>query len=320
MVATQDIVLSLVLPVFNEADHLEFSFNIIRSVLDTLTLPYEVIIVDDGSKDNTWTVIEGLTQQNSVVKGISFSRNFGKESAIVAGLRQARGQAVILMDADLQHPPMLIPEMTRIWREGLYQVINAQKTFRGDESYILKFLSGSFYFVYRIFTGFDLKNQSDFKLLDRRVVDAYLALEERNLFFRGIIPWLGFSQTYVGFQVQARASGGSKWPLVRRFLLGVSSITSFSTVPLQFVTLCGFLFLFLAVGMIVQTLYNWAEGRAVEGFTTVIILLLVIGFLLMFSLGVIGEYLAKIYQESKRRPQYIVRNSVRIDIKKDMHE
>lgn len=305
-----DVDISLILPVFNEGDHLAQSLQVILGVIDSVTPSYEVILVNDGSQDSTWDIVTAAAAANPKVRGVSFSRNLGKESAILAGLRHAAGRAVILMDADLQHPPMLIPEMVRLWREEKYDIVNARKSWRGRENAVQRMLAKSFYAIYAALTGANIRNASDFKLMDRRVVTLYGALEERNLFFRGLIPWMGFRQADVMFEVQDRAGGGTKWPPLRRLLLGMDAITSFSSVPLQLVTLCGFTFMLAAVAMILQTFFVWMSGEAVEGFTTVIILLLVIGGLLMLSLGIIGQYLARIYQEIKRRPHYIVRDKI----------
>jgi glycosyltransferase involved in cell wall biosynthesis len=299
--------LSIIVPAYQEGSGLRESLLAIHEHAQRAGLSMELIVVDDGSTDDTWRVIQTLAETHDAIAGMRLSRNFGKEAAIAAGLDRARGDACILLDADLQHPPALIPEMVRLWHEEGWDVVDAVKANRGRESAIHRLVARTFYRVARWLTGYDLQDASDFKLLDRRVVDAWRRFGERATFFRGLVAWLGFKRTRVLFDVPARAGGGSRWSFAALTGLAVHAVTAFSAVPLQLVTALGFLTLLIAVGIGVQAVRLWYGGEALPGFTTVILLQLVIGGFLMISLGIIGTYIARIYDEVKARPRYVVR-------------
>ncbi len=269
--------------------------------------------MDDGSSDETWPEIERLAIRMPELHGVSLARNFGKEAAIFAGLERSRGDAVIVIDGDLQHPPELIPDMFKAWRIGGYKVVNGRKNRRGRESRPTAYAAHLFYRLFQFFTKQPLAGASDYKLLDRQVVDIYCALRERNIFFRGMVPWLGFRQTDIFFDVGERMAGQSKWPVVKRACLAADAIVSFSALPLQLVTFAGLLFLGFAMLMAGHTVYVKLSGGAVEGFATVILLILTFGSILMLSLGMIGQYLGKIFDELKGRPRYIVQAEIGID-------
>ena len=243
--------MSIVLPAYNEEQMIEKTAGTIARLMENEDISYELVFVNDGSKDQTWERIKEASKKNSNIKGICFSRNFGKEGAVFAGLANASGDCVAVMDCDLQHPPETLITMYRLWEQG-YQ------------------------------------------------------LPERNVFFRALSSWVGFKTTYVEFHVQEREAGESKWSMKSLFKYAINNITSFSAVPMQVVTFCGVIFFLFAIVLAVQSLYLYFSGRAVAGFTTVILLLLIIGSILMFSLGVIGYYLSKIYEEVKMRPRYII--------------
>lgn len=302
--------LSVVIPLYREGDHLKKLISEIQMTLKPLNVPYELILVDDGSPDNTWSIIEEESKKYPMIGGLRLSRNFGKESAISAGLEKASGSAVILMDGDLQHPPQLIPEMLRLWRESKIDVVEAVKSNRGDESFINQTGAKMFYALLKKLSGYDLTNLTDYKLMDSRVVKAWLQMGERNLFFRGMSAWLGFKHEQIPFEVPERASGYSAMSLPRLTRLAITAVTSFSSLPLHIVTVLGGLFLLFALIMGIQTIYMKLAGLAVSGFTTVILLQLIIGSLLMITLGIIGEYIARIYEEVKRRPRYIVSKTI----------
>ncbi len=300
--------LSVVIPLFREEQHLEKVVARIREAVDPLQQSWELILVDDGSPDGTWKKIRRLSEEHANLHGVRLSRNFGKEAALCAGLERAAGKAVVVMDGDLQHPPDLIPEMVRLWRDGGADVVEAVKDHRGRESAVNRLGSHLFYAVLNLLAGYDLKNTSDFKLLDRRVVQAWLSMGERNLFFRGMVAWLGYRREEVRFRVPERVAGTSGFSLARLVRLAITAISSFSSITLHGVTLLGGIFLVFAVVLGVQTVVNKASGEAVSGFTTVILLQLIIGSMLMISLGVIGEYIARIFNEVKQRPRYLVRD------------
>ena len=297
--------MSIVLPAYNEEQMIEKTAGTIARLMENEDISYELVFVNDGSKDQTWERIKEASKKNSNIKGICFSRNFGKEGAVFAGLANASGDCVAVMDCDLQHPPETLITMYRLWEQG-YQVIEGVKASRGREGFLHKFFAKTFYKIISNATGVDMSWASDFKLLDRAAVDEFLKLPERNVFFRALSSWVGFKTTYVEFHVQEREAGESKWSMKSLFKYAINNITSFSAVPMQVVTFCGVIFFLFAIVLAVQSLYLYFSGRAVAGFTTVILLLLIIGSILMFSLGVIGYYLSKIYEEVKMRPRYII--------------
>lgn len=300
--------LSVVLPCLNEGAHLERSLATLAGVLDGLGLAYELVVVDDGSSDDTWAVLERCAAARPNLRALRLSRRFGKELALTAGLERARGAGVLVMDADLQHPPALIPAMVRAWREERYDVVEAIKAKRGEEPLLARLGAGVFYPLFRRLSGFDLEGASDFKLLDRRVLDAWNSMGERNVFFRGMSAWLGFRRKELAFEVAPRAGGTSGWSPWRLLRLGVNGITSFSTAPIHLITAIGLLFLAFSIGLGLQTLYNKLSGRAETGFTTVIVLVLMVGSLILLGLGVIGLYVARIYEEVKGRPRYVIQD------------
>ena len=299
--------LSVVVPAYDEAEGIRASLLAIANAVRLTALPFELIVVDDGSRDDTWRAIQSARQDTPEIVALRLSRNFGKEGAIAAGLDQATGDACIVLDADLQHPPALIPEMVRLWRTEDWDVVEAVKSNRGDEAASHRLVTRAFYRVASWLTGHDLQDASDFKLLDRRVVEEWRRLGERATFFRGLVAWLGFRRTRVFFQVPPRSAGHSGWSLGSLSALAIQAVTSFSALPLQIVTVLGVVTLVVAAAMAVQALRLWYNGSALPGFTTVILLQLMIGGFLMVSLGIIGTYIARIYDEVKGRPRYVVR-------------
>ncbi len=304
---------SVVIPVFQEAGVLQVFLASIRQVLSVSPVSYELVLVDDGSSDDTWPLIMQEAKSSSAVRGFRLSRNFGKELAICAGLEKARGDAVIVMDGDGQHPASLLPELIRLWQASGADVVQAVKRTRGEESLSNRVGALLFYSILEKLSGFDFKGASDFKLMSRKVVDAWLRMGERNVFFRGMTAWMGFTTVQIPFEVARRASGHSTWSYLKRLKLAITGITAFSSMPLQFVTFAGGLFLVFSIFLGGQTLYLKLAGRAVSGFATVILLELIIGSFLMISLGIIGEYLARIYREVKGRPRYLVSQSTETD-------
>jgi polyisoprenyl-phosphate glycosyltransferase len=298
--------LSLIIPAYNEEKLLLDTMQAVSCAMLGAAIPFEIVFVDDGSSDHTWSAICACAKENEFVRGVRLSRNFGKESAISAGLAHARGDCCVVMDCDLQHPPAAAVEMYKLWLHNGFDIVEGKKAKRGRESLFYKLSAGLFYRLLRLASGINLENASDFKLLDRRVVDIVLKMPERQTFFRAMPGWLGFKTAQVLFDVPERGGGRSRWSFKGLVKLAVNAITSYSALPMQAVTVCGVAFMVFALALLIQTLYMKLSGRAVEGFTTVIILLLVIGSVIMFSLGVIGVYLSKIYEEVKNRPKYIV--------------
>lgn len=302
--------ISLVVPVYKEAALLPAFLAGVTSELAKTGCRHELIVVDDGSPDDTWQIISEAAAAVPNLHALRLSRNFGKELALCAGLEHARGDAVIVMDGDGQHPPALLPEMVRLWQTTSADIVEAVKTKRGPESFSGRTGALLFYVVLNKLAGVNLKGVSDFKLMNRKVVDAWLKMEERNVFFRGMTAWLGFKHVQVPFEVPGRAGGTTGWSFAKRLTLALTGISAFSSLPLQFVTIAGLLFFAFSIFFGLYTLVLQLAGRSVSGFATVILLLLIIGSLLMLSLGIIGEYLARIYEEVKGRPRYVISNSI----------
>ena len=297
--------LSVILPSYNEEKMIAVATRRMAEVLGGAGIAYELLFVDDGSKDGTWQEIQRCAQEDPHVVGVHFSRNFGKESAMFAGLETAKGDCVVVLDCDLQHPPEKIVEMYRLWEEG-YEVVEGIKEDRGEESGLHRFAANSFYGIISRATGMDMASSSDFKLLDRKVVDTLNSLPERNVFFRALSFWVGYKKAEVSYRVQERTEGESKWSTKSLIKYAITNITSFSSAPLHMVTVMGLITLVVAVVFGVISLVQKIMGIAQPGFTTVILLLLLIGSFLMISLGIIGYYLARIYDEIKGRPRYII--------------
>ena len=298
---------SIVIPAFNEESIIYRSVEkISQALLSAGAVNYEIIVVDDGSTDKTFEEISRIRKNNPSVKGIKLSRNFGKESALFAGLKIANGQAVITIDADLQHPPNLIPEMLEKWKSGA-KIIHAVKRDRSNDSMSTRWRAWAFNTLYSMLSGISIDNSSDFKLLDRSVVNILVEqLQERQRFYRGLTDWVGFNQVFLEFDVEPRMSGQGKWSLCALIDLALTATISFSIAPLRIITILGLITLCFAFLVAIDALWSWYHGVAVSGFATLEISILIIGSFVMISLGIAGEYIAKIYQEVKKRPSYLV--------------
>lgn len=297
---------SVVIPAFNEEKGIEHTIEEINNILATCNIRYEIIVVDDGSGDKTYDRVNQLCKNYPALVGIKFSRNFGKEAAILAGLQAAKGQAVITIDADLQHPPSIIPDMIARWREGV-KVVHAVKRSRDTDNIITRFRANVFNSLVKMLGNVDIRNSSDYKLLDRVAVNVIVRqLKEHKRFYRGLAKWVGFRQESIYFDVLSRYAGESQWSIKALIGLAITGIISFTSLPLRIVTVLGFITLLLALIIAIDTLWSWAMGTAVSGFATIIITLLLIGSFIMISLGIMGEYIAKIYDEIKSRPNYLI--------------
>jgi polyisoprenyl-phosphate glycosyltransferase len=298
--------ISVVVPAHNEAQGIAHATGVIGSVLDGCGLRWEIVVVDDGSRDGTFDRVAEIARGEPRIKGLRFSRNFGKEAALLAGLAHAAGDAVITIDADLQHPPALIPQMVEHWRSGA-KVVDAVKRSRDTDGWLTRLRARVFNALLTRLGGIRVENSSDFKLLDRVVVDTVVRLmPERRRFYRGLTEWVGYPRVSLPFYVAERHAGDSKWSLWKLIELALTATISFTSAPLRIVTVLGFGT--LAFGFVVgaEAIIGWARGLAVSGFTTTIATLLIIGSTIMISLGIIGEYIAKIYDEIKARPAYLV--------------
>lgn len=297
--------LSVILPSYNEEKMIPVAAETLAGILDAAEIPFELLFINDGSKDGTWNEICRAREKDPRVCGVCFSRNFGKEAAMFAGLEKARGDCCVVLDCDLQHPPEKIVEMYRLWEQG-YEVVEGIKHDRGEEAGLRRFAANTFYGIISKATGIDMASSSDFKLLDRKVVDTLNAMPERNVFFRALSFWVGFKKTEVTYDVRERTAGESKWSTRALIKYAITNIGSFSSAPLHLITVLGFITLAISIVFSVVALVQKLTGTALGGFTTVIILLLFIGSIMMISLGIIGYYIARIYEEIKGRPRYII--------------
>ncbi|GAB5449807.1 MAG: glycosyltransferase family 2 protein [Halioglobus sp.] len=302
--------LSLVIPVYNEEDVIPALLPQLVQALQEVDIEHEIIVVDDGSTDGTWQLLCDAAHSRSDISLLRLSRNFGKEAAIMAGLRECAGDAAIVLDADLQHPPRMLVEMTEQWLQGDVDIIHAVKSDDHNAPTMDRVTSHWFGRLFRRMTGYEIRGATDYKLLDRRVIDVLNELQDYNLFFRGTTLWLGFRHRNIYFELGNRRGGQSKWTPMSRLRLGITAITSFTALPLHLMTVVGLISFLFAIVMGVHTLYNKISGVAVEGFTTVILLLLIFGSLITLSLGVIGAYLSKIHDEVRDRPRYLIAEEV----------
>lgn len=302
--------LSVIVPAYNEEQNIPLAAETIAKILKDENILYEILFINDGSRDNTWQAIEKAHQENSNVRGVSFSKNFGKESAIFAGLSHANGDAVVVIDCDLQHPPEKIVEMYRLWEQGI-EIVEGVKEDRGKESVMHGFAAKCFYKIISRAVKIDMSRASDFKLLDRRAVDVLLTMRERHAFFRALSSWIGFKTAEVSYCVNERLMGETKWSTRALIKYAITNISSFSSFPLQFITILGFIVLIMSVILGGIALYQKAINVAAVGFTTVIVVMLFIGSTIMISLGIIGYYISKIYEEIKDRPRFIVSKTIK---------
>lgn len=301
--------LSVIIPAYNEEKCIKNAYKTIYSLLKDNNIDCEFILVDDGSTDTTYQIITELSDEYENITGLHFSRNFGKESAISAGLSSVNGDCAVVIDCDLQHPPEKIIEMYRLWEQG-YEIIEGIKKERGQEKKLYGMGAKIFYSAISRMAGFDMANSSDFKLLDKKVVDVLNKMPEKG-FFRAISYWVGYNKATVEYDVANRFFGESKWSTRGLIKYAISNISSYTTAPMQIVTLLGFIMLIISVIFGVWALIDKIAGRALEGMTTVIIITIFIGSIIMISLGIIGYYIARIYEEIQGRPKYIISSSVK---------
>jgi dolichol-phosphate mannosyltransferase len=298
--------ISVVAPVFNEHSTLPELHRRLTDVLGPLG-PYELVLVDDGSSDGSWDTLLELAARDPHLRLLRLSRNFGHQAALSAGLDAARGEAIVLMDADLQDPPELIPQLVAKWREGFDVVYAIRGEREGEPRLRLASISLFYRLLYRITSTEIPQNVGDFRLLSRRAADAITAMPERARFLRGMTSWIGFKQTGVQYTREARYAGESKYPPRKLLRLALDGITSFSTAPIKLVTALGFALVVFCVGVLVWTLYvRFFTSHHPQGWTSVIAVVLLLGGVQLLSLGVIGQYVARIFDETKQRPLYLV--------------
>ncbi len=301
--------LSVVIPAFNEQDNVEPMAERLVAALEGVVDGLEVLFVDDGSSDATWERVAALARRDPRVRGIRFARNFGHQAAVTAGVDAARGTAVVIIDADLQDPPEVIPELVARWREG-YEVVYAQREDREGETAFKKATAAAFYRILRAITNVDIPvDTGDFRLMGPDALAAFRALPERNRFIRGLVSWVGFPQAAVRYQRHARHAGETKYPLRKMVRFAIDGITSFSFLPLRLATWTGFgvsllAFLYILVVIALKILgINW------PGYTSLMAAILFLGGVQLIMIGILGEYLGRVFDEVKRRPLYLVRDS-----------
>lgn len=299
--------LSVILPCYKEAQNLPDMLRELQNVLDTIKGEKEIIAIDDGSPDNTYAVLCELQTQYPLLYVIRLARNFGKEAAITCGLHKASGDAVIMMDSDLQHPPEIIPAMIEKWQQGA-EMVYALRQGRDGDSALRRFLTHGFYWLFHRIADLDLpRGAGDFRLMDKKVVAAINQLPERNRFMKGLMTWVGFDTDIIHFSAPPRQSGESGWPISKLFRLAFDGITSFSTIPLRIWSFFGAL---ISIGALLYMLFliicTWFFGIKLPGYASLMCSILLMGGIQLLSLGIIGEYIGRIYNEVKGRPLYII--------------
>lgn len=302
-------IVSILVPCYNEAQSLELLYNeIVRVISSFENYRWEILFVNDGSCDNTMEVIKGLREKDGRISYVDLSRNFGKENAMLAGFDHAKGDAVIIMDADLQHPPAVIPEMIQKWEEG-YDDVYAQRKTRGKESWLRKKLTKTYYRLLQGSSRVDvLPNVGDFRLLDRKCVDALCQMRESGRYTKGMYCFIGFKKTGVEFETQDRVLGESSMSYRKLINLALEGITSYTTAPLRWATFIGLIVSFFAFAYMVFVLVKAAlYGDPVAGYPTLLTVILFIGGVQLLTIGIIGEYLAKVFVEVKNRPVYLIK-------------
>ena len=300
--------IDIVVPCYNESENIHVLYNAIKDIFTEELPSYEfrLIFVNDGSSDQSLLVLQQLSKEDSRVKYLSFSRNFGHQLAVKAGLDYADAPAVISMDGDMQHPPTLIPTLVHKWEEGV-QVVATLRTYPAEISKKKRKSSQQFYKLLNLLSDIEIKEGSaDFRLLDQSVVEVIRQMKENEPFLRGIVPWVGFNQVYVPYTAQARYSGETKYTLKKMFQLALSGVTSFSVKPLYFAVFLGFFFSLLSVLYVAYVIYSFLNGSEISGWASLIMTIVFFGGLQLIILGIIGVYIGKIFKQTKERPAYII--------------
>lgn len=297
---------SVVIPCFNEQEVLPQLHARLSTALSALALPYQVVFVDDGSCDNTWQLLADLQERDGHLQAIKLSRNFGHQLALTCGLDHAFGEVVVVLDADLQDPPELIPEMIARWKEG-YDIVYAKRRSRGGETASKKLFAFMFYRVFRKITGFSIpEDTGDCRLMDHRALKALQSMREHQRFVRGMVSWVGFHQTAVLYDRPPRAAGTTKYPVRKSLLLAVDAITSFSYLPLRFASFIGMIVSGFSLFYILVVFVKKALGQNLPGYTSTMAAVLFLGGVQLLFLGILGEYVGRIYEQGKHRPLYLI--------------
>ncbi|HET9955015.1 MAG TPA: glycosyltransferase family 2 protein [Polyangiaceae bacterium] len=304
--ARHEIELSVVAPMYNEETNIEVFAERVSEVLESLQLEFEIVLVDDGSRDGTWRSICESARRHPRLKGVKLSRNFGHQGALFAGLHHAEGRAIVTMDGDLQHPPSAIPELLAAWRSG-YKVVNTRRSDSADTSFFKRFTSRAFYWLFSGLSGVRMEaGASDFRLLDRSALDALLSMGDADLFIRGLVNWLGFTTITLPYQAQNRHSGVPKFTFKKMLRFSTGAMLSFSVVPLRLGIGIGLITSFFAFLELCYILFTYFTGHAIPGWASVMTVMSLMFGVLFVLLGVIGAYLGKIYEILKNRPRFVI--------------
>jgi len=305
--------LSIVVPVYNEAANLEVLYASLHAVLEEMGRSYEVIFVDDGSSDGTFEVVKQLHEQNPAVKGYSFSRNFGHQTALFAGLSKSNGEVVISMDGDMQHPPDMIPVLLEKYEEG-YDIVNTKRIDAKSTGLFKKLTSRWYYKMLNALSDVPIEPAAaDFRLMNRKSVEALNSLPETHRFTRGLVGWIGFKQAIIPYQAAPRHAGSSKYTFFKMLRFGLDGIVSFSVKPLRIAFYTGVMVSIAALLYAIYAIMQHILGSTVEGWTSILVSVLFIGGVTLLSLGVIGEYIARIFNEVRRRPMYFFKDQTNDD-------
>lgn len=300
-------VFSVIVPVFNEEKVVEASFSRIDAVMRGIGEPYEIIFINDGSRDATAPILRDMAEKNPSLRVLHFSRNFGQQSATTAGLEAARGDAMIVIDCDLQDPPEVIPEMVTKWREGGFDIVYGKRAKRDGETAMKKVTSWGYYRAFNALVGLKIpEDTGDFRLMNRAAVDAFLRMPEHNRFLRGMFTWIGFRQTDVVFHRETRIAGETKYSLSQMLRLAMDGMISFSIKPLSFVLLLGTLLSMAGCIWLLLLLFMAIYGRSGLSMSAIAALLLLLSGLIILSVGIVGVYVGRVYDEAKGRPLYII--------------
>lgn len=301
--------ISVVVPMYNEEEVAKTSYFRMEKILEELKqYDYEIIFIDDGSKDKTLELLEEIAQENEKVKILSFARNFGHQAAVTAGIRHVTGDAVVIIDADLQDPPELLPEMLALWEEG-NEVIYGQRKSRKGESAFKLLTAKMFYHTLNALSDVEIpKDTGDFRLVDRKVIDVINSLPEHNKFLRGLFSWVGFKQKAYRYEREERQAGKTKYPFKKMWKLATDGIISFSTKPLKIVGELGFLAIILSIGILIYSLvsYIFNLNQLTPGWTSIMVAITLFSGVQLLSIWIISEYIARIYDETRNRPEYII--------------
>jgi glycosyltransferase involved in cell wall biosynthesis len=310
MMNTKQKQISIVVPLLNEEGNISVLYESLVNVLTTITTDFEIIFVDDGSKDSSFEKITSISNSDNRVLGISLSRNFGHQIAITAGLEHSCGEVVITMDADMQHPPELIPSLVEKYKEG-FDIVNTIREESEDAGVFKKVTSKWFYSIINKLADIRIEPASaDFRLMNRKTVEAFLQIKEKNRFTRGLISWMGFNQAHITYKASTRFSGKTKYSITKMFGFAADGITSFSAKPLRISFYTGLIVSFIGLLYAVYAIVEYFNNKTIPGWTSILVSILIIGGIQLISIGIIGEYLARVFNEAKNRPLYLVKKYV----------